>query len=218
MNALRGTVGLILCRKGSVGIPEKNTRLLKGVPLYVHQVNNLKQSGVEKVYVSTNDEKIINQAEKYGFIPVLRPDNLCTNTSKCEEALKHFTERFDYEILVFAQATSPMCKPKYIKAGLKQILEPGCDSVVSVCLEHWLPRWSLSMKPIDWKIDKRPRRQDMKEVYVENGSFYITTKKEFLKTHIRYSGKIKPVVMPHYDSFQVDTEEDFEVISRLLKC
>tara|TARA_B100000674_G_C37893090_1_gene939973 strand:- start:907 stop:1560 length:654 start_codon:yes stop_codon:yes gene_type:complete len=217
LNALKGVVGLILCRKGSVGVPKKNTRLLKGIPLYVHQVNNLKKAGVEKVYVSTNDKTIIDQAKKYGFIAVRRPEHLCKNTSKCEEALRHFTEKFNYNILVFAQATSPMCDHKYIKQGLEEILKPDCDSVVSVCLEHWLPRWSLSMNPIDWDTEKRPRRQDVKEVYVENGSFYITTKKEFLKSYIRYSGRIKPVVMPHYDSFQVDTEEDFEIISRLIK-
>ena len=90
------------------------------------------------------------------------------------------------------------------------------DSVFSVYKEHWAPKWTEDIKPIQWKINDRPMRQEKKEEYVENGAFYITKKKQFLESSLRYSGKIGIVEMPNYRSFQVDTLDDLELIRKLL--
>ena len=90
------------------------------------------------------------------------------------------------------------------------------DSVFSVCTEHWIPKWTLDLKPINWSPENRPRRQDICEEYVENGAFYITSKEQFMKSGIRYGGRKGIVEMPFYRSFQVDTYEDLEIIKKLL--
>ena len=90
------------------------------------------------------------------------------------------------------------------------------DSLFSVYKEHWIPRWSLNIKPKNWNPKLRPRRQDKEEVYVENGAFYITKRKALLKSKIRYSGKIGYIEMPLYRSFQVDTKDDLQLIEKLL--
>lgn len=210
-------VGIILCRKGSKGVPGKNTKLINNRPMFTYQVGNLKKAGVKEVYVSTNDKIIDMLSYNYDFRAIERPEVMCKDTAKCEEALKHFADIVDFDIMVFAQATSPMCPPKYIKKGISLVKTGKCDSVVSVTEEHWLPRWSKNMKPIDWKTSKRPRRQERESVYVENGAFYITTRNAFIKSGIRYSGKIEPIVMPLYDSFQIDTHDDFELIKKLMR-
>lgn len=209
-------VGLILCRKGSKGVPGKNKRLLCGKHMFSYQVKNLKDAGVEDVYVSTDDPDIKALSSEYNFITIDRPAEISGDTAKCEQALSHFSNIVDYDVLVFAQATSPMCPPKYLKKGTQMVINKECDSVVSVIEEHWLPRWDKEMNPINWKTEKRPRRQDRESVYTENGAFYITTREAFEKSGIRYSGKILPVVMPHYESFQIDTEEDFFLISKMM--
>ena len=90
------------------------------------------------------------------------------------------------------------------------------DSVFSSYREHWIPRWTLDSKPIDWDIYDRPRRQDVDESYVENGSFYITTKENLLRSNLRYSGKIGVVEMPLGESFQIDTMEDLNFIKKII--
>ena len=90
------------------------------------------------------------------------------------------------------------------------------DSVFSAYKEHWQPRWTKDNKPYEWDIYKRPRRQDEKELYVENGAFYINSRDSILKNKLRYSGNIGIVEMPLYKSFQIDEPDDLILINKLL--
>ena len=90
------------------------------------------------------------------------------------------------------------------------------DSVFSAYREHWFPRWTLQVEPIGFDNNRRPRRQDKEEVYVENGAFYITTKKLLQKNKTRVSGAIGVVEMSPYESFQIDEWRDLNFVEKLL--
>ena len=90
------------------------------------------------------------------------------------------------------------------------------DSVFSAYREHWIPRWTTEHTPHCWDINNRPMRQDIPELFVENGAFYITTKESLLKSGLRYSGRIGIYEMPIKKSFQIDTLDDLELIKKLL--
>ena len=45
--------------------------------------------------------------------------------------------------------------------------------------------------------------------------FYISSKKQLLKNKLRYGGRIGVVKIPSYDSFQIDSKEDLELVKRL---
>ena len=96
------------------------------------------------------------------------------------------------------------------------MIDENCDSVFSATKEHWVPRWTADNQPLNWSIYNRPMRQEMPETYIENGAFWITSKKQLLKSKLRYSGKIKPYCMPTKRSFQIDSLEDFDLISSIL--
>jgi N-acylneuraminate cytidylyltransferase len=131
-----------------------------------------------------------------------------------DAALVHFAKNYEFDILVFIQPTSPLLKSKYINMGLKMLNK--YDSVFSAYKEHWQPRWTKDSQPYEWDINKRPRRQDKQELYVENGAFYITTKENLLESKLRYSKNIGIVEMPYYESFQVDNKDDLQLIKKLL--
>ena len=90
------------------------------------------------------------------------------------------------------------------------------DSVFTVTEEHWLPRWDEDINPIDWNIENRPRRQDKQTSFIENGMMYITTRDSLLETKLRYGGTKGFVKIPLMDSFQVDTQEDLDLIGNLI--
>jgi len=209
-------VSLTLCRSGSQGVPDKNIRNLAGYPLFSYPILATRDV-VDKMYVSTNDPIVKEYSRMIGIEVIDRPDDMCTPKSQSEEALLHFSKKVDFDILVFVQATSPMIKKKYIEAGLNLVFN-GADSVFSVYREHWVPRWNNQKKPIGWDINNRPMRQDIEDVFVENGAFYITTRKSLIESGLRYSGNVEFVEMPISESFQVDTEEDFKLIESLMEC
>ena len=209
---------LILARGGSKGIPSKNIIDLNGFPLLSYTIKASQESVVEETWVSTDCNSIKNIAESFGANIIDRPTELAQDNSQSEDALLHFAEHTDFDILVFIQPTSPLLQSKYINKGIDLLLNDNeFDSVCTVYKGHWLPRWDQSGNPINWNINKRPRRQDKSELYVENGAFYITTKKNLLKSKLRYSGKIGFIEMKFSESFQVDTIDDLELIKKVIK-
>ena len=209
-------VSVILARGGSKEIPSKNIINVKGKPLIYYTIKASQESNVQETWVSTDCAKIKKVAQKFNANVLDRPKIISQDFSKSEEALIHFSEKIEFDVLVFIQPTSPLLKSKDINKGIRLILDEGYNSVFSVYKQHWIPRWTLDIKPINWKTNNRPMRQEVNEEYVENGAFYITTKISLLKSQLRYSGKKNIVVMPLSRSFQIDTLEDLKLIQGLL--
>ena len=209
-------VSVILARGGSKGIPNKNIMLLKDKPLIQYSIDASLSSKVHATWVSTDCESIKNIALQCGANILDRPIELASDTSPSEDALLHFSDNVDFDILVFLQPTSPLILYQDINTGLDELISKGYDSLFSVYREHWIPRWSLNVKPKNWDINNRPMRQNMDELLVENGAFYISTRKQLLESKLRYGGRIGYIEMPLYRSFQIDTYDDIELVKKIL--
>ena len=209
-------VSVITARGGSKGIPRKNMLDLNGNSLIYYSIRASLESNVDDTWVSTDDKEIKEISNKYGAKVIDRPEHLCNDVVMPDEALLHFANEEHFDILVFIQPTSPLIKSKYINEGIEMIKSGKYDSIFTATKEHWLPRWNKNVEPVDWNIHNRPRRQDKSELYVENGMFYITKRENLLRSKLRYSGKMGVVEIPLKDSFQVDNENDLELIRKII--
>lgn len=208
------TVSVILARGGSKAIPKKNITNVNGKPLLWYTAKASLNSAVNETWVSTDCVKIKSVALEIGCKVIDRPEEISGDSSKSDEALVHFAKNVDFDVLIFIQPTSPLLHSDDINRGLDMMNR--YDSVFSACKEHWLPRWTLNVEPDHWDINNRPMRQDMSEKYIENGAFYITTRKQLLSSGLRYGGKIGIVDMPFDRSFQIDTYNDLELIKNII--
>ena len=209
---------IIPVRGGSKGIPNKNIIDISGKPMIYYSICASQSANVDFTYVSTDSKQIAMISEKYGAKIIKRPQDISTDTSSSEEALSHFCKNVNFDIMIFIQPTSPLLLAEDLIKGINIIKSGQATSVFSVYKEHWIPRWNLDIKPINWNPQSRPRRQDMPEQYVENGAFYITTREQFLDSGIRYGEKNLDIVeMPLSRSIQVDTLSDLELVNKLLK-
>jgi len=83
-------VAIVLGRKGSKGIPSKNTMILGGHPISHYPIVAAMESKyVTDIFLSTDDDIIINQTEKYSPKVIRRPHHLCTDDALFEDALSH---------------------------------------------------------------------------------------------------------------------------------
>jgi len=72
-------LGIIPARGGSKGIPQKNIRKIGEKPLIQHSIEAAKKSKINKIIVSTDDQKIAKIAKKLElkkFSYSLRPCDL----------------------------------------------------------------------------------------------------------------------------------------------
>ena len=214
-------VSITLSRGGSKGVPRKNIADICGKPLvqYVLEAADASKYITER-YVSTEDAEIKQVVEKIGAKVIDRPKDLATDSAKCEDALIHFAEQVDFDIVCFIQTTSPLVLSSDLDKGIEMVASGKYDSVFTTTVETWIPKWIAAgdiVKPVNWTPQKRPRRQQMPELLIENGAFYITKKEHLIKSRLRYSGKIGSVEMPLKRSFQIDTPDELELIRSIIK-
>ena len=209
-------VSVITARGGSKGVPRKNIADINGRPLIWYSINASLKSNVNETWVSTEDAEIKDVSISCGAKVVDRPRELADDIIMPDSALVDAAKSIDFDILVFIQPCAALIKPKFINAGIDKIVSEGYDSSFACVRESWMPVWDLNLNPIDWQINSRPRRQDKDEWYKEAGMLYVTTKKQLLNSGLRYGGNIGAFEIPLQDSFQIDNQQDLDLIRKIL--
>ncbi len=217
-------VAIIPVRGGSKSIPLKNIREMCGKPLVywtVKAANNC--SAIDKVYVSTDSAIIKETVESFGFGKVevvSRSDETATDTASTESVMLEFASQHDFENIVLIQATSPLLDSNDLTKGFLAFGEKNTDSVLSVVRQkrfHWELDEDGFAKATNYDVFARPRRQEFEGYLVENGAFYITSRKSLLESRNRVSGKIKVVEMKEDTFYEIDEPDDWLIIENLLK-
>lgn len=209
-------ISVITARGGSKGVPRKNIIDIKGKPLIWYSINASLNSRVNETWVSTEDQEIKKVSINCGAKVIDRPKELADDIIMPDAALLHAAEKIEFDILVFIQPCAVFIKPEIINSIIDKIIKEKYDSSFAVVRESWMPTWDLNVKPIDWKIENRPRRQDKDEWYKEAGMVYATTRSNLLNSKLRYSGNIGVVEISLKDSFQIDNPQDLDLIKKII--
>ena len=206
---------IIPARGGSKRIPNKNIKELNGKPLISYAIET-SLSVTDDVFVSTDSIEIADVAERYGAFVVKRPSHLATDVSRTEDSIEHFLDIVDgVNEFACVQATTPMLTGEDLKSGFDTLREYDYDSVISV-VERAEYLWDHTNKPINFTRYGRPRTQKLSKTFSENGAFYVTTKKTFEKNKCLYDGSVCIVVMSELSSLEIDTEEDWNLVSKCM--
>lgn len=215
-------IAIIPLRSGSKGIPNKNKKKLLGRPLFTWSLNEAIKSKLDEVYVFTDDEDIIDYVKKeYGWTSKVkvkrRSAENASDTASTEEAMLEMSSmvKDDYDLMVLLQATSPLVRAGDIDKAIAEV-EHGKDSALTVVpTKRFI--WSREGESLNYDYMKRPRRQDFDGgLMIENGAVYVTTKTQFLTSKNRLGGDIALVEMPEDALYEIDSEEDWSVVERLL--
>ena len=216
---------IIPARGGSKRIPQKNIYLLHGKPLIAYTIEQVQSCpSIDRVIVSTDDNKIATVAQKYGAEVIWRPLEISGDMATSESALLHTldtlreTEEYEPDLVVFPQATSPIRQPDDIQHAIDLLLQENADSLFSACPLSGFVWRREEGKLISFNFDhrNRPRHQDAHEDLMENGSFFIFKPWVLRKFNNRIGGKITAYLMRVIDSFEVDSPDDLELIEYLL--
>ena len=82
-------IGLVIGKKNSIGVPGKNTKIILGRPSAEYAFIAAKYSKLDKIYVSTDSEEIVEIGSEYDAIHINRPSELATPDSLTEDVLMH---------------------------------------------------------------------------------------------------------------------------------
>ena len=217
-------ISIILARGGSKGIPSKNITEFCGKPLLAWTIEQCLEAGIERVFVSSDSQQILDLASAYQGIPLLRPSEISGDQSTSEEgwvdAVRQICELGeDYEWIVAPQVTSPLRTATDFKNGMMKANTGEYDSLFSCSPVDDLCLWVQDKNGVDsisydWKC--RKRRQDNSTQFIENGSFYIFKPDNLVKYKNRLSGKIGLVEMEFWKMFEIDDQNDLFLCSKIM--
>ena len=219
------TIAIILARGGSKGIPKKNIKKICGKPLVSWTIEHAKQTKeISSIWLSSDSEQILKIGKNYGINTIKRPKNLCKDSSSSVSGWIHainlIQKKHEVDIVVALQPTSPLREFKDIEKALKEFKKNKYDSMFSGSkigdFFIWEKQKNL-LKSLNYDYKNRKRRQEIKQQYVENGSFYIFTPKSIKKSNNQLSGRIGVSLMEFWKSFEIDDKNDIDFCETLMK-
>lgn len=213
------TIAIIPARGRSKRLPNKNTMLLGEIPLLAHSILFAKkQTFIDEVYVTTNDENIKLIALQFGAKVIDRPENLSGDFEPTVSALKHVLLNIDIvENVVLLQPTNPFRPENLLNEAYHLFLKNNCDSLFTVTRNQQKFGKIVDSKfqPFNYEIGQRS--QDLEPLFFENGLLYITKSKLILHDTI-ISENAFPFQVNHiFANVDIDTQEDFDYANFLLK-
>ena len=210
-------VAFIPVRAGSKSIKNKNITLVNNKPLIYWTVSVANASNLDKVFVSTDSDEIKSVVESFGLekVEVIgRSKESSSDNATSETALIEFAQNYEFDNVVFMQATSPLTQTSDINGALKKFLNSDKKSLISTIKRHQF-LWDTKGTPMNYAPNKRPRRQEWDGYYIENGAFYISSRKEILKTGCRITTPVDFWEMSEQNIFEIDEPKDIEIIEKL---
>ena len=179
-------LGLIPARAGSKSIPNKNLVNLGEKPLISWTISAAVASKLDRVVVSTNDRQIAEVSQKYGAeVPFERPANLSEDSSLSIDVVLHALDVLEHEFdaVMLLQPTSPFRSLEDLRY-IKDIIFTNIDtkiSLVSTCLVGSYHPARMYLRSLNGNLVelegfsefRASRRQDLPEVYIRDGGFYV---------------------------------------------
>jgi len=212
-------LGIIPARAGSKRIPGKNRKLLAGKELVRYSIEAALQARfLTDVVVSSDDPQILKIATEYaGVLALERPSEISGDTALAITFVNHALGEIDkvYDAVAIIQPSSPFTLGSDIDSTIN-LLSPEVKSAVSVMkLDHAIHPYKLkvmegtSLIPYLEEEQGRMAAHEMPDIYVRNGSVYVST------IDLIASGKIigevcSGYVMPRERSIDINDELDFK--------
>ncbi len=224
-------------RAGSKGFKNKNLKRLKEIPLvyYTLAVISLYQEKHQEdnvtVALNTDSRELIDLVEKQTLIQdiriVERKSELAGDTAPkaavIQSTYRQCEKTGEFDVVVDLDITSPLRRLCDVEAAVNTLRgEKNYDVVFSVVPSRRSPYFNMVEKRGEYykKIAESnyTARQQAPPSYELNASIYAYhpgfLEREMEKTLLEYNCGI--VVMPDYLVLDIDSEEDFELLSEIL--
>jgi CMP-N,N'-diacetyllegionaminic acid synthase len=218
-------LAIIPARGGSKRLPKKNILNLAGKPLIAWTIETaLKSKYIDRIVVSTDDDKIATVSKKYGAdVPFMRPGYLATDESTSIDVVLHSLDKLEkngekYDFIILLQPTSPLRSSKNIDESIELLDEIKCDAVISVCKVEHSPLWTNTIPEsgdlsnfLDSSIVNK-RSQDLECYYRLNGAIYLCDV-DRLRNEITFFLKSNCIAykMKEEESIDIDNKIDFQL-------
>lgn len=185
------SLGVILARAGSVGLPGKHLLPLQGRPVIEYTFDHARFSRrLTRFVVTTDCPQVRSLAKRRALEVIDRPRHLATPEASVQDAMLHAMDcveqtGFKPDALVVLYGNVPVRQRGVIDRAIALLESSGCDSVRTFCpVGKWHPAW---MSRLDGEIvhplepGSIHRRQDLTPLFLHDGAVVAVTRASMLR-------------------------------------
>lgn len=214
------------CRKGSERVKNKNIKSISNykyglIEIKLNQL--LKSKYVNNIYLSTNDDEIINYANTLNSERIIihkRKEDLSSSNTSTDHIVPHVLELIGEGEIMWTHVTSPFISTDlYNKIILSYFnnKKKGYDSLMTTSLIYgylWDKEGAINYNR---NIEKWPRTQTLSPVHEINSAVFLSNSSNYQNYNDRIG--VKPFLYPvdKIEGFDIDWEDDFKIAECLIE-
>ena len=214
---------VIPARGGSKGIPRKNLRLLGEKPLLYYSINNALNSKYNlDVFVSSEDDEILNTAQKLGAKIHKRDLNIADDKTTLDPVIYDCyihtkqAENKDYDLIITMQPTSPLLSSSSLDKAISKILDDKNIDTIIAAKDATHLSWRSENNEFVPNYTERVNRQYLTPEFTETGAFLIT-RVSVISRDNRIGNNVDLALLSGGEEIDIDTYEDWSLCEYYLK-
>ena len=220
-------VSVIPARKGSKGLPGKNTKLFKGKSLVSYTIEaSLSSRDILKTIVSSDDDEVLEISATLGAVAHKRDARLAQDATRIEDVIADVIEAYQlsdhFDALVLLQPTSPLRSSADINNSINIFRTEKSNTLYSVCEAPHHPYKMFikndSITPLFGRDNLSKPRQHLPTVFMQNGAVYILNLRAFMESNRLFNEPVAYYQMELSRSVDIDTQVDFLLAETLVGC
>jgi len=214
---------VIPARGGSKGIPRKNLRLLGGNPLLYYSINNALNSKYNlDVFVSSEDDEILNTAQKFGAKTHKRDSNIANDKTTLDPVIydcythAKLSEKKEYDLIITMQPTSPLLLIKSLDSAIHRMLSNTSIDTIIAAKDATHLSWRKESQQYIPNYTERVNRQYLTPEFTETGGF-LMTRNTVITENNRIGKKVDLEILGGGEEIDIDTYEDWNLCEYYLR-
>ncbi len=213
-------VALIPAKGTSHRLSNKNLLAIRGEPLVVRKIRQLKAcSLIDVIYVGSDSPEILQLAANEGVVPVRRADIACDEAvSPANVMIKDFCSRVEGDIGVWSHCTNPFLYASHYEKAIRAFLDnrEHHDSLLSVSkLQGHI--WNQNGLPENYNpyASRHTLAAELPPKYVQDGGIFIQAIEDFRRNSYFFGNRPQLHLHDFVESFDINTPDDFAIAELL---
>lgn len=214
---------VIPARGGSKGIPRKNLRLLGGKPLLYYSIHNALNSEYNlDVFISSEDDEILNTAKKFGAKTHKRNPKIADDKTTLDPVIYDCylfakqSEDKEYDLIVTMQPTSPLLSTQSLDKAIKKMVHDNSIETIIAAKDATHLSWRKENDKFAPNYSERLNRQYLTPEFTETGAFLIT-RNRIISENSRIGNNVDLALLSGGEEIDIDTYEDWNLCEYFLR-
>jgi len=214
---------VIPARGGSKGIPRKNLRLLVEKPLLYYSINNALQSKYNlDIFISSEDDEILNTASKFGAEIHKRDLNIADDKTTLDPVIYDCylhakkVKNKEYDLIITMQPTSPLLSTLSLDNAISEIMDNECVDTIIAAKDATHLSWRKENEQFIPNYTERVNRQYLTPEFTETGAFLIT-RNTIISENNRIGENVDLALLTGGEEIDIDTYEDWNLCEYYLR-